>query len=377
MGAPTPAVIIEPFGANANPSYITVPIPVPSQIPGNPGRASFNDGFPSDTMGAGAIDPYGQDFNGILYMLSAYCQALTGGQFWSFNSTWEAANSGYALGAILSMAANTGFWLNLSAGNVNNPDTTAAATSNWAPLASYGWADITGLTNANVTLTATQAALPIISLNGALTGNIQIIFPTWLKQWLIQNNTTGQFSVTCKTASGTGVAVPQGGTAAPTHVYGDGTNIQPVAAFSQVLGGFKAATTSRTSNASVIDPDLQCYIPAAGTYQVEFFLEFNGGAGGIAVPVPSYTGTYAYGDVAYTQSVNGTPSVQTAAVSANGGYILTATTISVTLHDYILARGLLSVTTPGLYAIYWGQDTTNATATNMLQGSYLKITQLP
>ena len=382
MGAPTPDVIVEPFGSGAGGGFITLPIPVPSQLPANPGFASFTDGFPSDTMGAGSLPPRGQDFNGILYMLSAYCQALTGGQFWSFNSTWEAANSGYAAGAILSMAANDGLWINESAGNANNPDTTAAASSNWAPLAAYGWANITGLTNANVTLTAPQAALPIISLNGALTGNIQIIFPPWLKQWLIQNNTTGQFSVTCKTASGTGVAVPQGGVASPTLIYGDGTNIQPVSAVGQPIGAHKAADTARASTTTLAnDPDLVVFIPAAGTYVFEILLLFTQGAvsaGGIQIGVPVFTGTFGFGRMTYTQSINGTDSVQPAISSANGGFwVQAATILDSGIYDFVSARGLLNVTTPGVYSIQWAQQSSSATATTMHQGSYIRLTAQP
>jgi hypothetical protein len=228
MPAPTPNVIVEPFGLNAaNPANLQLPIPVPSQLPGNPGNASFNDGFPPDTMlpvGSGGIPPRGQDMNGILYMVTAYLQALTGGQFWPFNSTWEAANGGYAVGAIVSMANSTGLWLNTVANNANNPDTTAAASSGWVPLVSYGSVNVTGLTGGNVTLTAVQASYPMIYLLGTLTSNLTLIFPAWLKAWRIVNNTSGNFTVTCKTASGTGVLALPFGTGF-TQIYGDGTNI--------------------------------------------------------------------------------------------------------------------------------------------------------
>ncbi|MFJ3045320.1 gp53-like domain-containing protein, partial [Herbaspirillum chlorophenolicum] len=103
--------------------------------------------------------------------------------------------------------------------NTNNPDTGGA---NWAPIDGYGITAVTGLTNANVTLSATQYAKKIITLAGTLTGNVQIIFPTTMQQWLVVNNTTGAFTVTCKTASGTGAAVPQGGV---QSFWGDGTNL--------------------------------------------------------------------------------------------------------------------------------------------------------
>jgi hypothetical protein len=79
-----------------------------------------------------------------------------------------------------------------------------------------------GLTNVNVTLTPTQFKNDMLTLSGTLTGNVQLIFPAHLQRWLIINNTTGNFSITCKTAAGTGVVVPQ---AQSVEVYGDGTNI--------------------------------------------------------------------------------------------------------------------------------------------------------
>lgn len=220
-GAPTPPLILAGFGFNAGASYIMTPIPFASQQP-NP-RASYTDGFPPQTVGNTATDPPDvRDFNGILYSATANIAAFSAGQFFEFNSSIATQNSGYAIGAIVVSADDTGLWINQTSGNSNNPDTAPAATSGWAPLARYGLTAVTGLTNANVTLTAQQAAKDIITLAGTLTGNVQIIFPPWEDQWLIANNTTGAFSVTCKTASGAGVAVPQGVT---SIIYSDGTNI--------------------------------------------------------------------------------------------------------------------------------------------------------
>ena len=212
MPAPTPDVIITPFGASAGGSYIQLPVPVPSQLPGNPGNASFTDGFPPDTMtpvGSGGIPPRGQDMNGILYMLSAYAQALTGGQFWPYNSTWEAANGGYAIGAMVAMANGAGFWLNTVNDNANNPDTSAANTSGWVPIAAYGKTSL-ATTGGTTTLTAVQAANPLIIVSGTLTSNALIYLPTWLQSWRIVNNTTGFFAVSVlATGSSFSVPIPQ------------------------------------------------------------------------------------------------------------------------------------------------------------------------
>lgn len=73
-----------------------------------------------------------------------------------------------------------------------------------------------------VTLTAAQYGLPILILTGALTANINVIFPASSGAWIVRNQTTGAYTVTCKTAAGSGVVVSQGFNNA---LWGDGTNI--------------------------------------------------------------------------------------------------------------------------------------------------------
>lgn len=59
---------------------------------------------------------------------------------------------------------------------------------------------------------------------GLLTGNREIIVPTTVQQYWVTNATTGAFTLTVKTAAGTGVAVVQGASAI---LYCDGTNVVP------------------------------------------------------------------------------------------------------------------------------------------------------
>lgn len=75
---------------------------------------------------------------------------------------------------------------------------------------------------ANVTLTAVEARYPIIALTGALTANINVIVPASSREWIIFNNTSGAFTLTVKTAAGTGIAVTQG---TATNLFCDGTNV--------------------------------------------------------------------------------------------------------------------------------------------------------
>lgn len=78
------------------------------------------------------------------------------------------------------------------------------------------------ITSADVTLTADEARNAIISLSGTLTGNRNLIVPATSKIYVIRNGTSGSYTVTVKTASGTGIVVTQGKQAI---LYCDGTNV--------------------------------------------------------------------------------------------------------------------------------------------------------
>lgn len=76
---------------------------------------------------------------------------------------------------------------------------------------------------ANVTLTADEAGNGILKFTGTLTANISVIVPTSpTRSWHVINATSGAFSLTVKTAAGTGVVVGQAKTAS---LYTDGTNV--------------------------------------------------------------------------------------------------------------------------------------------------------
>lgn len=59
-------------------------------------------------------------------------------------------------------------------------------------------------------------------LTGILTGNRNLIVPNTVQQYWVDNETTGAFTLTVKTAAGTGVAIAQGNKAI---TYCDGTNV--------------------------------------------------------------------------------------------------------------------------------------------------------
>jgi hypothetical protein len=251
----TPLLIAQPFGFGAsNPTYINIPIPVPSQISSVVNAASFTDGFPPNTMtpeASGGLPFFGQDMNGILYMVSAYCANFAAGALSSYNATLSGTVSGYPVGVVLVNTNGNGVWINQVSGNTTNPDTGGAG---WLPAAGVGATSV-ALAGSNVTLSALQAALPYVVLSGTLTGNVNVVFPVNTGQsWIIANTTTGAFTVTCKTASGTGVVIPQTGTAAPTSIYCDGTNIQNTGVSTAGLAPINSPALTGTPTAPTASP---------------------------------------------------------------------------------------------------------------------------
>lgn len=81
---------------------------------------------------------------------------------------------------------------------------------------------IVPVSSSNVTLSAAQAENVFFSVTGTLTSNVAVIFPAVGGFYVVKNGTSGAFTVTAKTPSGTGVVVPQGST---IWVYSDGTNV--------------------------------------------------------------------------------------------------------------------------------------------------------
>lgn len=201
-------------------------IPINSQIGIVPGAASLTDGFPPLTrtpISAGGVAPSGLDMNGILFEISAQTRWGMMGAGYTYDATFAADSNvgGYPKGARILRTDAQGYWLNTVDNNTTDPE---AGGAGWVPDFQYGSSNIT-MTSANVTLTSLQAGKRFIYITGTLTANLNLIFPTYIAGWTIVNNTTGAFSITAKTAAGTGVTVTQG---SATQVYGDGTNIYNV-----------------------------------------------------------------------------------------------------------------------------------------------------
>ena len=236
-----PTKIATPWANSAGGSYIRT-VPVPSQIGITNGAASFTDGFPPlcfIQQAAGGYPPDGRDLNYVLNLFSQWARWQQAGGATPFDATFSSSVGGYPNGAVIPSADTTGYWRSTADNNTTNPDTsTTTATPTWLPHFFYGTSTIS-LSSANVTLSNLQYCKPVIVLTGTLTANVTLTFPQIVGDWVIENNTTGSFTVTAQTSGGSGVTAPNGSIA----LYSDGTNMYASS------GGFLTTTVAAATYA--------------------------------------------------------------------------------------------------------------------------------
>lgn len=137
---------------------------------------------------------------------------------------------------------------------------TPAASDNTLKLSTTAFVQraIDGITSVSTvggttTLTADQAALPNLTISGALTSNAVVNIPTAsVGAFRVANTTTGNFTVTVKTSTGVGIIVPQG---ARMLLFNDSVNIVDTftAASALTLGGALTLNAGATlSNAQYL-----------------------------------------------------------------------------------------------------------------------------
>lgn len=77
-------------------------------------------------------------------------------------------------------------------------------------------------TGGNTSLTDSQEIVAIVKVSGTLAANATITFSGRGGFWIVNNGTTGNYTLTCKVSGQTGVVIPQAG---KRLVYCDGTDI--------------------------------------------------------------------------------------------------------------------------------------------------------
>jgi hypothetical protein len=146
------------------------------------------------------------------------------------------------------------------------------------------------MTDADYTLTANngsadEARNMILNISGTLTATRNVICPTVSKLYFVRNATTGGQSIVIKTASGSGITVPNGATAA---VFCDGTNVVDAA---NQFRGVDGSSTAPSHSFSA-EPTLGLYRASAGILAASGPLQLPANAASAlhAVPLQQLTG---------------------------------------------------------------------------------------
>jgi microcystin-dependent protein len=131
------------------------------------------------------------------------------------------------------------------------------------------------VSSVDVTLTqadgsADQARSAFLDITGTLTGSVNVIIPGLSKGYGVRNSTSGSFTVTMKTATGSGIAIPQGQV---ISVISDGVSVRDVE-----IAGIKS--TANVINVSVGSSLVDIKVPMAVSGTVSI-------GGGLAVSASS------------------------------------------------------------------------------------------
>lgn len=309
----SPIKIIKAFGVNGLKN--TIPVDSSTSTDNN-GIATFDKGFPQITMqplSAGGIPPSGKDVNGVLYSVTIQQQWQNAGMGYLFDSTYATNISGYPQGSTIPSSDYSGFWINTTNGNTNNPEGTTALPTGWVPGYAYGSSAVT-ISTANVNVSDILAAKDRIILTGTLTGNRILYLPQWIKDWTIENNCTGSgFSVIVSTraAGATVQSIP--GTI--INIHSDGTNItnysEPKGKATFLASGSFVAPQGVTRIKVTVTAGGGSGSGCRGTSTSQTISGSGGGAGGTViswvnvVPGNSYPVVVGQGGAAVTGATNG------------------------------------------------------------------------
>lgn len=157
--------------------------------------------------------------------------------------------------------------------------------------------------SSDVTLTSAECGNKVMSFIGILTGNINVIVTNTVSVYYVYNNTTGSFTLTVKTAAGTGATVSQG---ARDILVCDTTNVYRGITNQASTTAFDTGSEALPSITFIGDTDTGIYRPAANQVAT------TGGGGTVII---SSGVASAVNDLTVTNSATGNPVL----VSATGG----------------------------------------------------------
>jgi hypothetical protein len=246
-----------PFATNAaSGNKRSIPATQPA---GSPGAASYDIGFPPETMqpiASGGTPPYGQDFNGLFFDVTNELRWAQAGGTYVYNSAFSASIGGYPAGAVLKSASSNVLWINTTDDNTTDPDSSGAA--GWIAFRSNSGSASLAVVSGDITPSKLQLGSSLISITGDATGLTSTLrLPlTAGASYLVNNATTGSSAtLNVQGATGAGITIAQGQAAV---VFTDGTNYYTAGSsgagqYLPINGTAVAATklaTARTFNLS-------------------------------------------------------------------------------------------------------------------------------
>lgn len=253
MSVSTPAKKLSvPF---ANESTLKNDVPLDPVDP----LASYRGGFPRVNMlpvTAGGIPPEGQDFNGILFDMSAHTVWLNAGGMYKFDATLLAEIGSYPVGAVLQDTAGVSSYVNILVGQTGNfnTDPTLIGVS-WMPFSgvalnnSASTLDVAFESAGNITLDYEHYSVKVLTIFGVLTTNVTLTFPNSIREIVVINACTGAFSLSVKTAAQSG-SLPIIADGTESFVC-DGTNM--TYAQNEAITAAPLSANKRIANAKYVD----------------------------------------------------------------------------------------------------------------------------
>jgi hypothetical protein len=227
-----PYKFAEIWAAGASGSFITNPIPHTTTAP----AASQDLGFPPETANITGTPPNINDFNGMMYYVTAWARWQQSGAAIPYDATFQTNIGGYPSGAVVASATVFGKrWISVTDNNTTNPDSSGAG---WFEIAE----SVVFLTaSGSFTVPAWISKIPMIGTGGGAGG---------------AGNGNGQ-------VGGGGGA---GGTAMGCYA------VTPGSPYSFVIGAGGAGAASTTGNSSGGN---------GGATSFSTFFTANGGTGGV------------------------------------------------------------------------------------------------
>lgn len=162
-----------------------------------------------------------------------------------------------------------------------------------------------------------------------------------------------------------------------TFLRGDGTCAAGGASFSKA---FKSADTSRASTTTLADdPDLSFASVAAGTYRWDCYLYFRSASAtpdakfGMRISNAATISLYSYTEFEETAGISAASSVNATFATSPAAQTFA---LSVNANEAVVITGMVVVASSSTLAVQWAQNTSDATATLLKQGSWCVLTPL-